>query len=80
MYVHFKVYDRQEQVVSVKLSDAQFRYCIQSICNIKDLTDGGVLLRVKERDSVYSRNYIFKNELVDAINDVNCELLKSMDN
>ncbi len=53
----------RNRIVSAKLSEAQFRNCIQPICNIRELIDGGVLLNVKREAACKSDELYFLDRI-----------------
>lgn len=67
-------------VVSAQLSRAEFIPYIQPIYRSDELIGGEVLLRIKKKGVVYTpESYISLIESGEIINDVTCELLKSVE-
>ena len=71
----------RNRIVSAQLRSAEFIPFIQPIYNHQNLVGGEVLLRVKKNGVLYSpESYISLIESCEVVNDVTCDLLKSVKN
>lgn len=69
----------RNRIVSAELSDAEFIPYIQPIYRNRELAGAEVLLRVKKNGTLHTpESYISLMESGDIINDVTCDLLKSV--
>lgn len=71
----------RNRIVAAQLNEAEFIPYIQPIYRSDELIGGEVLLRIKKKGILYTpESYISLIESSEAINDVTCELLKSVKN
>lgn len=69
----------RNRIISAELSEAEFIPYIQPVYKSSELIGGEVLVRVKKKGVLYTpESYISLLESGDVINDVTCELLKSV--